>query len=82
MLLAEFDGAADPETEMADNAASVAAGRFAEPAEIAEAVVFLLSDRAGYVVGTHVVVDGGRSTCVSAGTIGVSTATASQGVSA
>jgi NAD(P)-dependent dehydrogenase (short-subunit alcohol dehydrogenase family) len=82
MLLAEFDGAADPETEMADNAASVAAGRFAEPAEIAEAVVFLLSDRAGYVVGTHLVVDGGRSTCVSAGTIGVSTTTASQGVSA
>ena len=42
----------------------------------------LLSDRAGYVVGTHVVVDGGRSTCVSAGTIGVSTTTASHGVSA
>jgi gluconate 5-dehydrogenase len=45
-------------------------------------VVFLLSDRAGYVVGTHVVVDGGRSTCVSAGTIGVSATPAPQGVSA
>ena len=54
---------------MAENAASVAVGRFAEPQEIAEAVVFLLSERASYVVGTHVVVDGGRSTCVSAGTM-------------
>ena len=72
LLLAEFDGAADPETEIAENAASVALGRFAEPQEIAEAVVFLLSERASYLVGTHVVVDGGRSTCVSAGTIGVS----------
>ncbi len=72
LLFAEFDGTADPESEMADNAASVAVGRFAEPQEIAEAVVFLLSQRASYLVGTHVVVDGGRSTCVSAGTIGVS----------
>ena len=72
LLLAEFDGATDPATEMADNAASVAVGRFAEPREIAEAVTFLLSERAAYLVGTHVVVDGGRSTCVSAGTIGVS----------
>jgi NAD(P)-dependent dehydrogenase (short-subunit alcohol dehydrogenase family) len=73
MFLAEFDGAADPEAELADNAASVAMQRIAEPSEIAEAVVFLLSDRAGYVTGTQLVADGGRTTCVAAGSIGVAT---------
>ena len=46
MFLAEFDGVDDPDAELADNAASVAMQRIAEPAEIAEAVVFLLSHRA------------------------------------
>ncbi|PEG38222.1 short-chain dehydrogenase [Mycolicibacterium agri] len=73
MFLAEFDGAADPDAELADNAASVAMQRIAEPAEIAEAVVFLLSQRAGYITGTHLVADGGRTSCVSAGSIGVAT---------
>jgi NAD(P)-dependent dehydrogenase (short-subunit alcohol dehydrogenase family) len=73
MFLAEFDGAADPEAELADNAASVAMGRIAEPSEIAEAVVFLLSDRAGYITGTHLIADGGRTSCVAAGSIGVAT---------
>jgi NAD(P)-dependent dehydrogenase (short-subunit alcohol dehydrogenase family) len=72
LLLGEFDGAADPEAELADNASSVAMQRFADPDEIAEAVVFLLSQRASYVLGTHLVVDGGRTACVSAGSIGVS----------
>jgi NAD(P)-dependent dehydrogenase (short-subunit alcohol dehydrogenase family) len=72
MFLAEFDGAADPETELADNAASVAMQRIAEPSEIAEAVLFLLSDRAGYITGTHLIADGGRTSCVAAGSIGVS----------
>jgi NAD(P)-dependent dehydrogenase (short-subunit alcohol dehydrogenase family) len=71
MFLAEFDDVADPEAELADNAASVAMGRIAEPSEIAEAVVFLLSNRAGYVTGTQLVADGGRTTCVAAGSIGV-----------
>jgi NAD(P)-dependent dehydrogenase (short-subunit alcohol dehydrogenase family) len=71
MFLAEFDGVADPEAELADNAASVAMARIADPAEIAEAVVFLLSNRAGYITGTHLVADGGRTTCVAAGSIGV-----------
>lgn len=71
MFLAEFDGAEDPETELADNAASVAMQRIAEPSEIAEVIVFLLSDRAGYVTGSHMVADGGRTNCVPVGTIGV-----------
>lgn len=73
MFLAEFDGAADPEAELADNAASVAMQRIAEPAEIAEAVMFLLSNRAGYITGTQLVADGGRTSCVAAGSIGVAT---------
>jgi 3-oxoacyl-[acyl-carrier protein] reductase len=72
MFLAEFDGVADPEAELADNAASVAMQRIADPSEIGEAVAFLLSDRASYITGTHLTVDGGRTTCVPAGSIGVS----------
>ena len=71
MFLAEFDGAEDPEAEFAENAASVAMQRIAEPAEIAEVVVFLLSDRASYVTGAALVADGGRTNCVPVGTIGV-----------
>jgi NAD(P)-dependent dehydrogenase (short-subunit alcohol dehydrogenase family) len=73
MFLAEFDGVADPAAELADNAASVAMKRIAEPAEIAEAVVFLLSHRAGYITGTHLIADGGRTGCVPAGSIGLAT---------
>ncbi|MCW2687891.1 MAG: short-chain dehydrogenase, partial [Mycobacterium sp.] len=72
MFLAEFDGAEDPAAEFADNAASVAMQRIADPAEIAEAVMFLLSHRASYITGTHLTADGGRTSCVSAGSIGVS----------
>lgn len=82
MFLAEFDGAADPEAELADNAASVAMQRIAEPSEIAEAVVFLLSDRAGYITGTHLIADGGRTSCVAAGSIGVATPSTTTGESA
>ena len=59
MFLAEFDGADDPAAELADNAASVAMQRIAEPAEIAEAVVFLLSNRASFITGSYHLVDGG-----------------------
>lgn len=71
MLLREFDAAEDPAAELASNEASVALGRIADPDEIAHAVVFLLSDQASYITGTHLMADGGRTGCVSAGSIGV-----------
>jgi NAD(P)-dependent dehydrogenase (short-subunit alcohol dehydrogenase family) len=37
----------------------LALGRLATPEEIAEGIVWLLSDRAGYATGSHLVVDGG-----------------------
>lgn len=39
---------------------SVPAGRFAQPSEIAESAIFLLSDRADYVTGEVLVADGGQ----------------------
>lgn len=41
--------------------ATVPAGRFAEPAEIAAAIAFLASSSAGYVNGINLPVDGGRT---------------------
>jgi NAD(P)-dependent dehydrogenase (short-subunit alcohol dehydrogenase family) len=34
-------------------------GRLAYPSEIAEAVVWLLSDRSSYALGSNIVIDGG-----------------------
>lgn len=39
---------------------SVPAGRFATPEEIADSATFLLSDRAGYITGEVLTVDGGQ----------------------
>lgn len=36
-------------------------GRFGEPAEIAELVAFLAGERAGYITGQDIAVDGGIS---------------------
>jgi 3-oxoacyl-[acyl-carrier protein] reductase len=40
---------------------SVPAGRMGTPADIAHAVSFLASERAGFITGQRIVVDGGRS---------------------
>lgn len=41
--------------------AGVPAGRFAEPAEVAAAIAFYASPAAGYITGTALAVDGGRT---------------------
>jgi NAD(P)-dependent dehydrogenase (short-subunit alcohol dehydrogenase family) len=43
---------------------SVPVGRIAAASEIADVIVFLASRRAGFVSGTSVLVDGGRSRSV------------------
>lgn len=40
----------------------VPAGRFAQPREIAEAVVYLASDESAFIVGGEILIDGGMST--------------------
>jgi 3-oxoacyl-[acyl-carrier protein] reductase len=42
----------------------IRAGRWATPAEIANAIVFLASDQASYITGTVLEVDGGISKAV------------------
>ena len=48
-----------PEAQKAALLASIPAGRLGEPREIADAVAFLASTRAGYITGTELHVNGG-----------------------
>jgi NAD(P)-dependent dehydrogenase (short-subunit alcohol dehydrogenase family) len=48
-----------PEVELGLLTSRIAAGRLGDPAEIADAYVFLASDLGRYVTGRELVVDGG-----------------------
>ncbi len=50
---------------MDDWKSNIPAKRFAEPAEIAYAITFLVSDQAAYISGTSLLVDGGRVKALS-----------------
>jgi 3-oxoacyl-[acyl-carrier protein] reductase len=56
--LTELYGAAGPAPE---DVAQIPLGRLGEPREFGDVVCFLASDRASYVTGTTVPVDGGAS---------------------
>jgi NAD(P)-dependent dehydrogenase (short-subunit alcohol dehydrogenase family) len=73
MLMAEFAAAPDPARERAENESTIPLGRIGRPEDIAAAVAFLLSDEAGYITGANLVVDGGRTSCFTAGTLGTLT---------
>ena len=70
MLAAEFAAAPDPDRERAENESTIPVGRFGQPGDIAAAVAFLLSDEAAYITGANLVVDGGRTSCFTIGTLG------------
>ena len=70
MLAAEFAAAPDPRRERTENESTIPLARFAQPTEIAAAVAFLLSDEAAYITGANLVVDGGRTSCFTIGTLG------------
>lgn len=53
----------DVATAMAEDLAAIPAGRAAAPREVAAAVAFLASAEAGYVNGSVLTVDGGRTEC-------------------
>ena len=50
-----------PESVRAERFSGIPLGRFAQPEEIANAVMFLASDEASFVTGTELIVDGGNT---------------------
>lgn len=51
----------DPDSVAHAYRAGIPTGRYATPEEVANTVIYLCSDLAGQVTGTHVVIDGGRN---------------------
>jgi len=52
---------ADLKAMAASVQSQIPAGRFGDPGEIAQAIVFLASDEAAFTVGSELVIDGGMS---------------------
>lgn len=69
LLRAEYETAEDPAQAQREGERSIVLGRLGRPEEIARAVVFLLSDDAAFVTGSHYVVDGGRTNCFPSGVL-------------
>jgi NAD(P)-dependent dehydrogenase (short-subunit alcohol dehydrogenase family) len=62
-----FDIADDPAAARRESEESVLLGRFGTAEEIAQAALYLLSDESSYVTGSTLVVDGGRTQCLTSG---------------
>lgn len=56
-----LDGQVDPKAAAERQMASHPMGRFATPLEVAETIMFMLSDRSTFVTGANLMVDGGYS---------------------
>jgi meso-butanediol dehydrogenase/(S,S)-butanediol dehydrogenase/diacetyl reductase len=54
---------ADIDEKLAEIAKTIPEGRLAEPSEIAQAALFLLSDEASYLQGSSITVDGAYTAC-------------------
>ena len=52
---------ADPQAVHDANSANTPTGRYATPEEVANVVMYLCSELASDITGTHIVIDGGRS---------------------
>lgn len=59
MLQSYFNNSRDPEAARADLITQIPLRRLADPADVAKAVLFLVSDCASYITGTCLTVDGG-----------------------
>lgn len=61
MWRASWEGAQDPEAELAMILDRYVIKRVGQPREIADAALFLTSDESSYMTGTAIAVDGGRT---------------------
>jgi 3-oxoacyl-[acyl-carrier protein] reductase len=62
MIERELKTEADPEAARKTWAARLPMGRFGTPEEVAQAVLFLASNRSSFATGEALVVDGGYTT--------------------